>query len=81
MGNSVNQKGPRYYELNLGCFNGGKIVGFEYGDDGPYLDQETESAIANSSPENLVSLVLSFGIHGGSGCTCCNLAHQIRLYQ
>jgi hypothetical protein len=29
-----------------------------------------------SSEAQPVAIVLSFGLHEGSGCNCCNLAHQ-----
>ena len=79
-GNLVNRMGPVYREFNLGCYQDGGIVGIERADGRPYIDLQTEQAILSSSPEHLVSLVLSFGYHGGSGCLCCNLAHKVRLY-
>lgn len=80
MGNSVNRKGAYYYEFNLGCLKDGKITGTEYEGEKPYMDQETQQTILESSPERLVYLKLSFAPHPGRGCICCNLAHQIRLY-
>ena len=80
MGNGVNKKGPLYYEFNLGCYEDERIKGIEHGDGNPYIDPQTESAILSSTPENPVSLVLSFGYHPGWSCVCCNLAHKIRLY-
>lgn len=80
IGNSVNERGTPYYRFSLGCYDDGKILGGEYSDSNPYIDEVTGAAILNSSPDNLVSLVLSFGYHGGRGCDCCNLAHRVRLY-
>lgn len=79
IGNSVNRKGAYYFEFNLGCFKDGKIVGADYEGEEPYMDAASQSAILNSSPENPVSLKLSFGPHLGRGCICCNLAHQVRI--
>jgi hypothetical protein len=70
----------RYY-FNCGCLKNNKIIGNPaYKDKDDYLDKATESALLESSPEHPVSVVLSFGLHPGTGCICCNLAHKIRLY-
>ncbi len=79
-GNGVNIKENGLYKFNLGCFEGGEIIGIEHEEDKIYIDEETTEKIINSSKENHVSIVLFFGKHLGSGCTCCNLAHQVRIY-
>jgi len=79
-GNEVNTRIDGHYALNLGCFEDRKIVGVEY-EEKPYFDPETHEKILNSSPDNLVSLVLSFGKHTGTDYHCANLAHTIRLYE
>ncbi len=79
-GNSVNLKENGLYKFNLGCFEEGEIIGIEYEEDKIYIDEETTEKIINSSKENLISIILSFGKHFGFGCTCCNLAHQVRIY-
>lgn len=80
IGNDINRKGEQHDEFSLGCYEEGRIVGTERADSNPYVDAITEQAIVNSSPGRPVSLILSFGIHGGSGCVCCSLAHRVRLY-
>ena len=74
-GNTVNRKGPSYYEFDLGCFEDDKIVG------GADMDPETMQAVLESSPDRLVSVMLSFELQaGGRGCGCCSLAERVRLY-
>jgi hypothetical protein len=80
-GNSVNLKENGFYKFNLGCFKDGRIEGVEYEKDKVYMDDETMEKILNSSRENPISIVLYFGLHGGFGCVCCNLAHQVRVYE
>ena len=76
-GNSVNQVKGGNIDFNLGCLEEGKIVGMNPGND--YLDGETEDAILNSSISYPVALKLSFDVHPGTECVCCNLAYKIRL--
>lgn len=78
-GNSVNQIEGEDYLFNLGCIEDGKISGAEYDENKPYLDDETQKALLESSEDELVTLTLSFGLHEGKGCACCNLAHSIRV--
>ncbi len=80
-GNSVNKKSGNLYLFNLGCLKNFRIVGMDYGDEVPYLDDRTEKTILNSSKSSPVSLKLRFGLHPGAGCTCCNLAHSIRIME
>lgn len=78
-GNTVNKKEEDSYFFNLGCLEDGKVVGVDHEEGQAYLNEVTQEALLNSSADNPVSLELNFGIHPGIGCTCCNLAHQIRL--
>ena len=80
-GNTVNGKEDGLYKFNLGCFEDGKIKGIEYEKDKTYIDEETMKKILSSSKENPISIILYFGLHGGFGCSCCNLAHQVRIYE
>ncbi len=79
-GNGVNIKENGLYKFNLGCLENGKIIGIEYEKNKAYIDGETTTNIINSSKENPVSIILSFGKHLGSECSCCNLANQVRIY-
>lgn len=74
LGNTVNRRGPLYYEFRLGCYDNDTL------ESGATMDPQTRSAILASSPTDLVSVVLSFEKHGGRGCGCCSLAEEIRLY-
>jgi hypothetical protein len=78
-GNSINSVKNGDYDLNLGCLENGKIIGKNYEDS--YLDDKAEKEILNSSIEKPISIILSFGIHTGTGCKCCNLAHKIRVVE
>ena len=78
-GNGVNKKENDLYFFNLGCLENNTLKGDDLGEELPYLDQKTETAILKSSKTNPVTLNLHFDYHAGSGCLCCNLAHQIRL--
>ncbi|MBM3255868.1 MAG: hypothetical protein FJZ04_00130 [Candidatus Moranbacteria bacterium] len=82
-GNTVNQATVEDTYLNLGCLNENKIVSEPRGTDNPdaYIDPQTEQALLASSEAQPVAIILSFGLHEGSGCNCCNLAHKIRLIQ
>lgn len=80
-GNNINRKEGDHYLFNCGCVKDGHIVGREYPDGVPYIDPVTEKALLGSSIEQPVTLMLSFGMHNGSGCVCCNTAHKIRLAQ
>jgi hypothetical protein len=82
-GNTVNQATSQDTFLNLGCLNDNKIVSEARGNDNPelYVDPLTEQALLASSEAQPVAIVLSFGLHEGSGCNCCNLAHKVRLLQ
>ena len=77
-GNSVNTQDSGEYLFNLGCYEDGKVVGVDYPKEEPYLNQTAQDKLANSSETNTACVTLSFGIHPGYGCTCCNLAHQVR---
>lgn len=77
-GNTVNQASGQVVKLNVGCVEKGTITGISYQTD-PYVDAETMNAILNSSVEKPIPIILSFGIHDGRGCNCCNLMHKIRL--
>lgn len=79
-GNTINQASGQAIELNLGCLEKGSISGISYQSD-PYIDAKTMASILASSAENPVPLVLSFGIHDGRGCNCCNLMHKVRLIE
>jgi len=78
-GNTVNLKEGGVYKFNLGCFKDGKIEGIKYESDIIYIDDKTQEKIINSSSKNPISITLSFGYHSGTGCTCCNLAHSIKV--
>lgn len=78
-GNSVNKKIGNLYALNLGCQEGSKITGIQYTDE-VYINDETTSKIFASSKENPIPLIVSFDIHAGADCSCCNLASKIRPY-
>ena len=78
-GNTVNARSENGIYFGLGCLKDEGIEAIQYETGKEYLDAETESAILNSDEENQVELILSFGYHAGRGCTCCNLAHQVRL--
>lgn len=79
-GNTINQASGQIVELNLGCLQKGEITGISYQSD-PYIDAKTMASILASSVEKPVPLVLSFGIHDGRGCNCCNLMHKVRLIE
>jgi hypothetical protein len=79
-GNSVNRKEGDFYLFNLGCFENNEIKGNNFEKE-PYLDKITQNAILKSSAKNQISLNLHFGYHNGTGCLCCNLAHNIRLVE
>ncbi len=79
-GNTINQQEGEIYKFNLGCYKNDAIEGIQYEDGVDYIDSATQQAILNSTAENPVALILSFGEHYGRGCDCCNLAHQIKLY-
>jgi hypothetical protein len=80
-GNSVNFVRNNAYYFNLGCLKKGEIEGTEYDRRYAYLTDRVEKYILQSTPQQPVKLILSFGKHIGSGCECCNLAHRIRLYE
>jgi hypothetical protein len=80
-GNSVNFVRGNSYYFNLGCIQQGKIKGETFDRRSPYLTDRVERSILASTSGQPIGLVLSFGKHIGSGCECCNLAHQIRLYE
>lgn len=75
IGNGVNSKSNGYYEFNLGCFLDGEIVSISK------IDTQTQRVLLDSSPEKLVSITISFEEHPGTGCECCNLVEEIRLYE
>jgi hypothetical protein len=77
-GNSVNALRQGKYELNLGCFENGRIKGQQHEPGKPYMTDAVEAKLLNSSASNPIKLILSFGKHQGSGCACCNLAHYVR---
>lgn len=79
-GNTVNRASGQAVELNLGCLQKGEITGISYQSD-PYIDAKTMASILASSVEKPVPLLLSFGIHDGRGCNCCNLMHKVRLIE
>ncbi|NQV13712.1 MAG: hypothetical protein HQ530_05435 [Parcubacteria group bacterium] len=80
-GNSINnKKSDGTYLFNLGCYQDSKVSGRDYETGVYYIDDAAQSALQNSSADKPVSIVLSFGLHGGSGCSCCNLAHKVRAY-
>lgn len=79
-GNTINQQEGEIYKFNLGCYKNDAIEGIQYEEGVDYIDSATQQAILNSTAENPVALILSFGEHYGRGCDCCNLAHQIKLY-
>ncbi|MFH2105571.1 MAG: hypothetical protein ABII72_05055 [Parcubacteria group bacterium] len=80
-GNSVNnKKSDGTYLFNLGCYSDGKVSGRDYETGVSYIDDAAQNALQNSSIDKPVSIILSFGLHGGSGCSCCNLAHKVRAY-
>ncbi|MBU1178672.1 hypothetical protein KJ903_05695 [Patescibacteria group bacterium] len=80
-GNSVNnKKNDGTYLFNLGCYQDGKVSGRDYEEGVSYIDAAAQNALQDSSADKPVSIILSFGQHGGTGCSCCNLAHKIRAY-
>ncbi|MEB3292917.1 MAG: hypothetical protein VKJ24_07140 [Synechococcales bacterium] len=78
--NAINAKTDGYYELGLGCYQNGRIIGTEYDRKLPYLPTATQQQLFKSSAQKPVRVILSFGKHTGEGCDCCNLPHQIRIY-
>jgi hypothetical protein len=78
--NTINTKTDNYYELGLGCYRNGKIIGTEHDRTVPYLSQPTQQQLLQSSAQKPLRLILSFGKHTGSSCDCCNLPHRIRTY-
>lgn len=74
-GNTVNIKEGDDYLFSLGCFQDGEITSRAE------MDDQTQEALLDSSPEKLVSIIMSFEERGGTGCGCCNLAEKIRLYE
>ena len=80
-GNSINnKKSDGTYLFNLGCYQDSKVSGRDYETGVSYIDDTAQDALKNSSADKPVSIILSFGSHGGSGCSCCNLAHKVRAY-
>jgi hypothetical protein len=77
-GNTVNALRSGQYELNLGCFDKNRITGHQYDPKTPYITPATQAQLLNSSVTQPVAIVLSFGKHPGSHCTCCNLAEALR---
>jgi hypothetical protein len=80
-GNRVNAFRDGQYEFNLGCFAPNRITGQQYDPQTPYLNPATQTQLLNSTPQKPIAIVLTFGKHAGSDCTCCNLAHSIRSRQ
>jgi len=79
MGNTVNYKDDEgNYRFNLGCLEEGKITADTQSPD--YINKETQEAILKSTPENPISIILSFEEHFGRECFCCSLAEKVRLY-
>ena len=78
-GNSVNSVKKEVYDFNLGCLDGGKIVGDMTQENTVYMTPADQKRILKTSVNQPVSLVLSFNVHGGADCTCCNLAQQVRV--
>jgi hypothetical protein len=78
-GNSVNHFTDGRYEFNLGCFETNQIKGVQFNPQQPYLTPEVERALRQSSAQQPIALIFSFGRHLGSECICCNLAHTVRL--
>lgn len=80
-GNSINAVENGNYDFSLGCFKNGKIeADYENKTGKPYLTEAVKAKIINSSPQQPVALILSFGKHEGSDCVCCNLAYIVRDY-
>ncbi len=81
-GNTINLVENGVYAFNLGCLKKGKIVGDEnQGLKNKYIDGRTQAKLLKSSPNQPVSVILSFGKHSGRDCCCLNLAEQIRVYE
>lgn len=80
-GNSVNSVANGVYDFNLGCYQNQKIVGIDHDPKRTYLAPAVQTRLSTSSATAPVPLILSFGQHVGTGCDCCNMAHQIRLYR
>lgn len=81
-GNTVNFVENGIYEFNLGCLRKGKIVGDENQEmKNKYIDGRTQTKLLKSSPNQPVSVILSFSKHSGRDCCCLNLAEQIRVYE
>lgn len=81
-GNTVNFVENGVYEFNLGCLKKGKIVGDENQEvKNKYIDGRTQTKLLKSSPNQPVSVILSFSKHSGRDCCCLNLAEQIRVYE
>ncbi|MBW4417909.1 MAG: hypothetical protein KME13_01620 [Myxacorys californica WJT36-NPBG1] len=78
-GNSVNSVSNGVYDFNLGCLDRGRIVGDMMQENKVYITPADQKRILNTSVSQPVSLVLSFDVHGGADCTCCNLAEQVRV--
>ncbi|HEY9671282.1 MAG TPA: hypothetical protein V6D11_07555 [Waterburya sp.] len=81
-GNTVNFVENGVYEFNLGCLKKGKIVGDENQEiKNKYIDGRTQAKLLKSSPNQPISLILSFSKHSGRDCCCLNLAEKIRVYE
>ena len=74
--------------IGLGNLENNKIIGIKWADDGTfsdapeaYIDENTTKALLNSSKENLISVILSFGKHRlNFGCGAyCNHVKQVKL--
>lgn len=78
-GNSVNSVRNGIYDFNLGCLDGGKIVGDMSQETKAYITPADQKRILKTSVNQPVPIVLSFNVHGGADCTCCNLAEQVRV--
>jgi hypothetical protein len=78
-GNNVNRIYKNNVDFSLGCFENGGIKGGNNVE--KYIDETTEKALLESSEENPVALILSFGSRKGTGCFCCNLAQKVRLIE
>ncbi len=79
-GDRVNVMRQGKYEFNLGCFEENLVSGEDYDPIQPYITNDVQTQLGQSSEQRPINIILSFGQHPGGDCFCCNLAHTIRSY-
>jgi len=74
-GNTVNSSSGGTYQLGCGCYEGGKLIS----DTGDLTDATSLTRLLASTATKPVMVKLGFQIHGGRGCTCCNLVDKLEV--